>query len=128
MRWLYRGATDIFLPGAEEETFRHRTQWAIDEVAELDYGSLVPMPSPGDVYLVLPYRPAHLMIMEKWVEPALRYAGYNGVLIKDHHGPSIRDTENHFAVNSSFGVVHLGKDEKESAIHNPGIRRDPYHG
>jgi len=83
--WLYRGASDIFLPGADEDTFRGRTQWAIDNVAEPVCGSFVPTPTPGDVYLALPYRPGHLAIVTKWVKPALHYAGYNGVVIREHH-------------------------------------------
>ena len=123
VRWLHAGAADVLLPGKEDQ-LKQRVQWAVDGLAEPDPGTLTPFPAAGSVYLVTPYRNRHLETMERWVKPALHYAGYQGVLIQDVHGPSIRYAENHMAQACSFAVAHLGNDDKPDAKYNPRIHSE----
>jgi len=120
-RWLRAGASEILLPGMAQEQLKHRMRWAVDGLAEPDPGILVPVFVPGPVYLLTPYRPRHLETMEKWVKPALHYAGYQGVLIRDVDHLSIRKAENHMAQECSFAIAHMGKDDPPEPIHNPRV-------
>jgi len=41
-----------------------------------------------------------------------------------YHGSTILDTERHFAANSSFSVVHLGRDDREGVPHNKNVLKE----
>ena len=110
IRWLHRGATDILLPGMTEGRLKERMQWAIDYLPEPSPGRLMPIPPLGDVYLLTAYARRQLDTMEKWVQPALYHAGYQGLLVRESHGLSIRHAENDMAQTCTFAIAHLGKD------------------